>query len=179
MLRWSGVSGPEILLISSLAKGFGAPLASLCGSNTLIESFKDASETRTHCSPPSNAAVAAAASALRSNIKEGDLRRRHLARLVENFRQRITGLGLPLVPGLFPQQTILPAPGLDMYALHRWLNDHGIRTVLQRRNRQPAVSLLFTAGHGWDDLRRLDRALSTLPLPRRGKEVFHHAVQNG
>ena len=39
-LRWHGVSGPHIIVGSSLAKGFGAPLAVLAGSGELIDRFR-------------------------------------------------------------------------------------------------------------------------------------------
>ena len=59
-LRWHGVFGPHIIVGSSLAKGFGVPLAALSGSRALIERFREHSETRIHCSPPSVAAIHAA-----------------------------------------------------------------------------------------------------------------------
>ena len=40
-LRWHGVFGPHVIVGSSLAKGFGAPLAALCGSRALIDRFRE------------------------------------------------------------------------------------------------------------------------------------------
>src|SRR5262249_4786845 len=77
-LRWHQVSGPHIVVGSSLAKGFGAPLAALSGSRALIDRFRERSETRLHCSPPSVAAVHAAHRALRLNRLHGDGLRRKL-----------------------------------------------------------------------------------------------------
>ncbi|HEY6400162.1 MAG TPA: aminotransferase class I/II-fold pyridoxal phosphate-dependent enzyme, partial [Blastocatellia bacterium] len=40
VLRWSDIAGPDLLVGSSLAKGFGAPVAALCGGRALIDHFK-------------------------------------------------------------------------------------------------------------------------------------------
>jgi hypothetical protein len=66
-LPWSGVGGPDVLVGSSLAKGFGVPVAVLAGSETMIGRFKATSETRVHCSPPSLAVIHAAEGALEVN----------------------------------------------------------------------------------------------------------------
>jgi 8-amino-7-oxononanoate synthase len=64
---WHGIHGPELIVAASLAKGFGAPLAVLAGSHELIRAYEERSLCRVHCSPPSAAAVAAAAHALTLN----------------------------------------------------------------------------------------------------------------
>src|SRR5690348_1119290 len=66
---WCGLEGPEIVLVSSLAKGFGAPLAVMAGSDPMIAAFERSSATREHCSPPSLAAIAAAERALAINAR--------------------------------------------------------------------------------------------------------------
>ncbi len=50
-LRWNDVGGPDVLVVSSLAKGFGVPLAVLAGSSAIIRRFEAKSETRIHNSP--------------------------------------------------------------------------------------------------------------------------------
>ncbi|HEX8903780.1 MAG TPA: hypothetical protein VF771_02920, partial [Longimicrobiaceae bacterium] len=71
-IPWSGLSpadpggidgdgdGGDVAAASSLAKGFGVPVAVLCGSEALVARFRDRAETRVHCSPPSEAVVHAA-----------------------------------------------------------------------------------------------------------------------
>ena len=75
-LRWHDVFGPHIIVGSSLAKGFGAPLAALCGSRALIDCFRDNSEARIHCSPPSVVTINEAGQALRLNRRHGEALRR-------------------------------------------------------------------------------------------------------
>ena len=57
MARWSNISGPHLVVVASLAKAFGAPLAALSGSEAFVGHFEERSETRVHCSPPSLAAI--------------------------------------------------------------------------------------------------------------------------
>ena len=103
-LRWHSAFGPHIIVGSSLAKGFGAPLAVLSGSRALIERFREQSETRVHCSPPSVAAVHAAGHALRLNRHHGDRLRHMLLDLVVRLRQRLGAVGMAPV-------RFLPLPG--------------------------------------------------------------------
>lgn len=153
-LRWSDASGPGIIAVSSLAKGFGAPVAVLCGSGEFVGRFETQSETRVHCSPPSAAAVAAAASALTMNEAAGDATRRRLARLVAGFRNLLAGSGLQASGGMFPMQTLRPLPGVDAAALHERLLRQGIRTVLHKRRGTtvPLLSFIITARHTMSEL---------------------------
>ncbi len=59
-LRRLDVAQPNALVISSLAKGFGVPVAVLSGSSAVVRSFELRSDTRAHCSPPSVAVLRAA-----------------------------------------------------------------------------------------------------------------------
>lgn len=65
-LRVLDTVGPGVVVVASLAKAFGAPLAVLGGDATMVDRIEQQSETRVHCSPPSAAAVAAAARAAAS-----------------------------------------------------------------------------------------------------------------
>jgi 8-amino-7-oxononanoate synthase len=56
-LRWLGIESRSIVLICSLAKAFGVPIAVLAGSENTVRRFKKGSLTRIHCSPPSIAAI--------------------------------------------------------------------------------------------------------------------------
>ena len=79
-LRYCGASGPDVILVSSLAKGFGVPAALISGAAAVIGDFEARSETRIHTSPPSAAVMEAARHALAVNRQRGDTIRRGLAR---------------------------------------------------------------------------------------------------
>jgi 8-amino-7-oxononanoate synthase len=150
-----------LIVVASLAKGFGVPVAVVAGGRALVRRYEVRSETRIHCSPPSNAHLSAAAHALRCNAARGDSLRRHLAHLVTRFRAALELRGVPLLPGLFPIQTMPPGTGADLRAVHRRLSDLGVKTVLhrQRCGRGLAISFIFTAAHREADVDRAVRAL--------------------
>jgi len=149
MLRHFQIGGPAVMTICSLAKAFGTPVAILSGSRVDVKEFELKSETRMHCSPPSVAAVCASEHALAVNRNHGDTLRSRLSSLVARFRQRAARAGLHFSGGLFPVQTLAPAPGVDPAALYRRLLELGIRTVLHsaRTGRGPRISFLITARH--------------------------------
>ncbi|WP_454624712.1 aminotransferase class I/II-fold pyridoxal phosphate-dependent enzyme [Bradyrhizobium cenepequi] len=151
-LRWQGVKSPNVIVGSSLAKGFGAPMAMLAGSAGLIRRFEAESDTRVHCSPPSIAALHAAEQALCINRGHGDRLRRYLVQLVHRFQAGLQAIGLSADGGLFPVQTLRPA-GIAAEVLRERLLRLGIRTIVVRRCREigARVAFLITVLH-----RRLD-----------------------
>lgn len=159
-LRFSGVSHPSILVISSLAKGLGAPLAVLSGSPETVGLFTRRSETRMHCSPPSQASVGAARRALILNRERGDVLRQKLLLNVVRFRQGVREMGGLLPAGIFPFQPLCNVPG-SAVDLHRKLAVAGVRAVLHRpRSGSGArVSFVFTALH---TPAAIDRALEAI-----------------
>jgi 8-amino-7-oxononanoate synthase len=159
-LRWSRVFSPNIIVVSSLAKGFGVALAALAGSNTLVERFAAQSETRVHCSPPSSAMLHAAEHALAVNKARGDALRSRLARLVRQFRERLAALGLSTTGGLFPVQALRPMPRLEAQLVHSRLLALGARTVVRQRRckRGAVISFLITALHRPADIDQAARA---------------------
>jgi len=148
---WYGIDGSELVVASSLAKGFGAPLAVLAGNAELISRFERLSSIRTHSSPPSLASISAGERALALNASEGDYLRRRLLRLVHQFREHLRQLGLSSSGGIFPVQTLNPIPGLGMRRLHSGLLARGVKTVLRR------------ARNGWEA--RLSFLITTLHTP--------------
>jgi len=106
MLRWHNLTDRRVLVTSSLAKGFGVPVAALSGTRNAIDWFERRSETSIHCSPPSNAALSAVAHALDVNRDCGDALRTRLANLIGIFRRKLQAIGLTTRGGLFPVQTI-------------------------------------------------------------------------
>jgi len=159
--RWQDVAAPELVLVTSLAKGFGAPLATLAGPAELVERYEAESETRMHSSPPSVAVLRAAAHALELNRTHGDALRLRLARLVRHFRARLADLGLHVQGGLFPVQTLAPSAALDPAALHALLLERGVRAVLHRPRPggRARLSFLITARHRFAEI---DRAVDVL-----------------
>jgi 8-amino-7-oxononanoate synthase len=149
MLPWSNINGPDVLVVSSLAKAFGVPVAVLAASREAVRIFEEKSETRVHCSPPSVAVVHAIQHALGVNERRGDALRSRLATLVMSFRQLAAEAGFRFSGGLFPVQTLVPPPGVEPARLHDALQKAGIRTVLHqaRNGRGTRMSFLFTARH--------------------------------
>ena len=159
-LRWQGIRSANIILGSSLAKGFGTPVAVLAGSARMISRFEERSEVRVHCSPPSLAVLHAAEHALAVNRHHGDRLRGHLARLVQRFRAGLRALGLAAEGDLFPVQTLRPA-GLAAEALQARLLCLGVRTIVVRRCRDigARVAFVITALHRSCDI---DRAIEAV-----------------
>ena len=147
-LAWSGVSGSDVIVVSSLAKGFGVPLAVLCASASIVPSFRAGSETSLHCSPPSMAAIHAARHALRVNAQRGEMLRAKLIDRVQRFQRPLTADGLRMGCSLFPVQTLHLGPSQASVKLHRRLARRGIQCLLQRdHGDQPVLRFLITARH--------------------------------
>jgi 8-amino-7-oxononanoate synthase len=149
MLPRLQVSGPDVMVISSLAKAFGAPVAVLSGSRSAVKGFEAQSETRIHCSPPSVPAIRAAQHALNLNRKYGDALRLRLAGLVKHFRHTAEDAGLRFAGGIFPVQTLASASAAETRRLHERLLHRGIRTVLRRalQGHGARLSFVITALH--------------------------------
>ncbi len=169
-LRRFGLSGPGVISISSLAKGFGVPVAVLTGERKMVESFERASETRMHCSPPSNAVLSALSHALAVNDRYGDALRLRLVRLVLRFRKMLDAMGLSADGGLFPVQTLAGLTGSRAAEIHKSLDERGVKTVLRRSRCTNGTLLTFiiTARHNLEQIQRAADALeiaqgSTVP----------------
>lgn len=146
-LRFQAIAGPQVVLIASLAKAFGVPVAMLAGSAATVRCFEAHSETRVHASPPSIAVLHAAAHALSINASAGDARRRLLAARVARFQRRLSARGISTTGGPFPSQTI-DTRAVDARHLHQRLLKAGVRTVLRSvRGDGAGVTLLITARH--------------------------------
>jgi 8-amino-7-oxononanoate synthase len=149
MLPHLQTGGPDVVMISSLAKAFGTPLAVLSGTQSAVQEFEVNSETRVHCSPPAQPVIRAAEHALRVNRRSGDHLRLRLASLVTRFRQRAKSAGIRFTGGLFPVQTLAHASKLETRRLHERLLHQGICTVLHRAPHGHGLRLSFviTARH--------------------------------
>lgn len=158
---WQGAKGQELVIGSSLAKGFGVPLAVLGGSQSFIKRFESESATRIHCSPPSIALIHAARHALDINKKSGDQLRLRLLQLVRQFKAGLRRIGLSAMGGLFPVQTLKSIPNINAAWLHEQLLKLGVRTVLHRSRHGNAsmLSFLITTLHSPTDIETAVRLL--------------------
>jgi 8-amino-7-oxononanoate synthase len=166
-LRSHGICGPDIVAVSSLAKGFGVPVAILAGSRSLVQTFEAASETRVHCSPPNSAVIAAGLRALAINRSVGDRLRDRLLRNVLHFRRRLREIGLCADGALFPVQTLRHRSPISHVALNRRLAAQGVRTLLLQPEREaaPRVVFILTARHRLCDIDRAVAAVDRCLVP--------------
>jgi 8-amino-7-oxononanoate synthase len=179
-LKHFNLRDPGVVVVSSLAKAFGAPVAMLGGSEGFVDGFREHGATLVHCSPPSAAVIAAARRALELNGELGDTLRRQLVERVVRFRRRLAGLRSP--ESLFPVQSLKLPENIDAHALYRALLDRGVRSVLHRDSRSGGVGISFvlTARH---ELKEIDGAVEALvdfmghdPFERM-KGVANHAAR--
>jgi 8-amino-7-oxononanoate synthase len=168
-LRSAGAGGPEVVVVASLAKAFGAPVAVIAGTRRIVRRFCESSETRVHTSPPSVAVITAAAAALDLNERDGDALRARLRALVRRFRAGVRDLGLVSVGGLFPVQTVIGT--LDPYAVHGRLRGEGVQALLRRRHGRACISFALTARHRPEEIDRAVAALARAAATRRAEVV--------
>ncbi|WP_138733746.1 pyridoxal phosphate-dependent aminotransferase family protein [Modestobacter excelsi] len=128
-VRWTGAAGP-VLLVDSLTKGFGAPLAVVAGPTGLVEEIRTRGPTRVHSSAPTAADLRAADRALTVNEQSGDRLRARLLWLVRRFRRRLTDRGVRLGAGEFPVQRLEPTDRRRAAAMCSWLGAAGLRSLV-------------------------------------------------
>jgi len=176
-LRWHGVTAPDshrVLIVTSLAKAFGAPVAALSGSTPLIATFENGSRTRVHCSPPSVPNIRALSHALALNREYGDSLRSRLLSLVTRFRKGLRSQGIRTESGLFPVQSIAVPVDHDPHDFAEMLRRRGVAAVVTR-NRETAearLTFIITARHTFADIDcAMDAILQLYVTPMRGREA--------
>jgi 8-amino-7-oxononanoate synthase len=159
-LRHLGVDGPDVLVVASLAKAFGAPVAALSGGREAVALFDRRSATRVHSSPPSTAAIHAAAHALADNFRCGDDLRRRLAANVRRFKEYLRSGGVMAEAGGSPVVRVQVSLRAQAKALQSALGRRGVRCFVQARC-QGGVQLGFVvrADH---EARHVDQAAFAL-----------------
>jgi 8-amino-7-oxononanoate synthase len=158
-LRHAEIRSDKVVVVNSLAKAFGVPVAMVGGSHTLIQRLRRSSLMRVHCSPPSTAVIDAAAQALQQNHRYGEALRACLAHNVARLRRALTALGLAASRSLFPAQPLRLRQGMAAPMRARLLQ-RGVRAVLHGRSLSRArVSFLLTARHTPNDI---DEAIERL-----------------
>lgn len=149
------LSGDDIVLVASLAKAFGAPLAMLAGSRPFIDAFCARSEVLVHCSPPSEADVAAALRALTINAKHGDALRARLLARVRTLRRMLRDHGIPVRGGPFPVQSVPMPSSRDALRLQAKLAGRGFDTIVRRARctRECSLTFILNARHSDTEIR--------------------------
>jgi 8-amino-7-oxononanoate synthase len=152
LLRHAEIRSDRVIVVNSLAKAFGVPVAMVGGSRPLIDTLRQNSLMRVHCSPPSMAVIAAAAQALHLNRRDGEALRARLAHNVARLRAGLTTLGVAASWTLFPVQPLHLADGMAATVQSRLLH-RGVRAVLHGRSPSCArMSFLLTARHAPTDI---------------------------
>ncbi|MEM9762779.1 MAG: aminotransferase class I/II-fold pyridoxal phosphate-dependent enzyme [Pseudomonadota bacterium] len=154
-LRHLGESTRRVLVMASMAKAFGVPVAVLTGDHRFIAGFEQRSETRVHSSPPSAAVIAAAERALQLNQLLGDERRARLLALVRYFRAQAARAELNLMPGLFPVQSTPALPADFVQTLYTRLLKRGVLAVrLAGPAGRSRLAWILRADHRPEDISR-------------------------
>ena len=164
-LKYLNIGGPDIILVSSLAKGLGVPIASITGSHRLIDKFKSFSVTREHCSPPSRADIHAAEYALSINEREGDRLRIKLFKLVQRFKRDLLEAGIETRGGLFPVQKILPPESINLDNLYLGLNTRGVKIIALKSystQKKPDIAFLINTTHTLNDINLATNTVKTV-----------------
>jgi len=167
LLRAAGPFAAPVLLVGTLSKALGVPIAFAAGPSALIGRIKLASQSAVHSSPPSVASAAAALEALSVQARDGDLRRAHLARLVRLFRQEMRVAGIEASSaGLFPVQTVPFQRAAEAVRVAACLRRAGIWPALQLRppdqpGREAVLRFFLTALHTPRQVQQAVRALAS------------------
>ena len=179
ILQWTGNANKKnVLVVSSLAKAFGVPVAVLSGSDIMIKRFKDFSETRVYCSPASNAVVVAAHHAITLNRKIGNKLRQYLLRLVLYFCNLMSRAGFHLKGGVFPVQTLSPLMAQQAIEIHEHLFGHGVRSVLHkdRDTNRTSLSFLINVSHKLSDINFLVNTLIKFKEQKKMEVCYERSV---
>ena len=153
------------IIMGTLGKGFGVFGAFIAGSEELIEWLIQRARTYvfTTALPP---AVASAALASLNIIQTEPQRRTHLQFLIDTFRQRVTEMGLQLMPSQTPIQPIIVGGEAKAIAWSDKLKQQGILVKAIRPPTVPVgtsrLRITFSASHTLDDLQQLLSALEQL-----------------
>jgi 8-amino-7-oxononanoate synthase len=145
-----GTSG--IVVVSSLAKALGVPVAMLGGSREFVEEFRGKSSTLVHCSPPSAVTILAARRALELNRRWGEALRRQLAERVIRFRRGLRGV--LATESLFPVQPLRLPRTMDARSVYRRLLGRGVLPVLHRDpgDQGSRISFVLSARHSLSEI---------------------------
>lgn len=147
-LQWHTLQSPNVLLVSSLAKGFGVPIAVFSGSHQIVDWFRRTSQTLVHCSPPCNPLLHAVENALNLNDSEGDERRKRLTDNIRGFQNMLQAADISDLGPLFPVQYVDVPEGVDPAVFSETLKSRGVRVLVRQDGTTPArIVFGLTAAH--------------------------------
>jgi 8-amino-7-oxononanoate synthase len=154
--RWLGLAGaPGLIVVASLAKALGAPLATIAGTAQIVERWRSTSETRVHSSPPASAELAALERALAANRRHGDRLRSRLLENIRQFRQILRAAGVAPGGGLFPIQSVTVRSPALAREYERRLRRAGVLGVIQRApGGRARLSFVLTTAHEVSEIAR-------------------------
>ena len=142
---------PAMVVVASLAKAFGAPLALVAGARAFVDDFTADSETLVHCSPPPEPVLVAARRSLCLEGRAAEARRSRLADRVRGLRAALHARGFAARGGLFPMQRVPMPDAATARALYAGLVCRGVRAVLRRARCSGELSLTFVVTAAHDD----------------------------
>ena len=142
---------PAVVVVASLAKAFGAPLALVAGTRAFVGEFAADSETLVHCSPPAEPVLVAARRALSLESAAADARRARLADRVRRLRAALRARGFVVRGGSFPMQRVPMPDAATARALHAGLLRQGVHAVVRRARCNGELSLTFVVTAAHDD----------------------------
>jgi len=150
----NNINYENIIYISSMAKGFGVPVAFLSTTKMDISDYLEHSLTNNHCSPVSIAHALSIKHALKLNRNHGEQIRNKLYQLVFKFKQRLSQAGISTIGGDFPFQTLSKHNRIDATGLYEFLQNKGFTSVLHelKSSDSTAISFLITARHSFADI---------------------------
>ncbi len=147
-LRWHEIEAPNVLFVSSFAKGFGVPIAVFTGSRQMVEWFRRNSKTLEHCSPPCIPLLYAVEHSLDVNELEGDELRARLAANIRSFQTILQEAGFSEPGPIFPIQSVDLPEGSNAVFLEKELQARGVRALFQQSgNDRARVVMGITAEH--------------------------------
>lgn len=171
ILRWSAAHNERVIVLASLAKAFGIPLAVLSAPQRLMEAFYPHSMTRTYCSPPSPWLISHALAVLQQHAVHGDWRRQRLLRNIHYFQAGLRERSLAQNTVDFPVQRLALQTPEQCQQVYRFLLKRGIHTLLTHAPQAAcALTVILRAQHRRAELDvlldSLHDALHRAPLTR-------------
>ncbi len=151
-IRWHGFDPSNIVLVSSLAKGFGVPIAMLSGSARMINWFRMNSLTLEHCSSPCFPLLHAVENALDINESKGDELRTNLIANIRKFQTILHRAGFLEMAPLFPVQSIVPPNVSDPEFFVNELQNRGVGVLFQHSGKVFRIILSITAAHSAEQI---------------------------
>jgi len=144
-LAWHGMPCSNIILVSSLAKGLGVPVAVLSASAERVAWFLDNSLTRTHCSAPTTPELLALERALDVNAERGDELRGALQRNVLLWRGIFHEAGFASDDSIYPVQVLRLPRSIERERLDEAARSRGVRIWVEGGPGGATVLVVLTA----------------------------------